>query len=292
VIRRAEIAALWEAISELPPLQREALLLREVRGLSYDQLSDNLALSRSSVRSLLSRARRRIRVRLQDGFAAVGGASWLEPVLRLFGGGSGNAVSTATKAAVVGLGAAALAGGAAVGPERSIRYTTDDQPQRSGVPTPTRVRPHPVIAKAPAPTVVRVARPLPTRPRSSSHREHMRDLVDRVVTAPTQTEPVGTIAVVEAPDAGVDRGGGTDVAITDTSDTSGGLTTTSGDSSGSASSSAPSDGSPTSTSGEGTGGLLVVTTSGDGTSSEHSGDDSSSTSGSDLTSGSDSSDGH
>ena len=41
--RDVEVAALWSAIAELPQAQREALLLREIRGLSYDELAGYLA---------------------------------------------------------------------------------------------------------------------------------------------------------------------------------------------------------------------------------------------------------
>src|SRR4029077_19950565 len=38
-----ELAAVWAGIAQLPPRQRDALLLREIRGLSYDQLAERLA---------------------------------------------------------------------------------------------------------------------------------------------------------------------------------------------------------------------------------------------------------
>jgi DNA-directed RNA polymerase specialized sigma24 family protein len=34
--QHAELDLLWEAVAELPASQRETLLLREIRGLSYD----------------------------------------------------------------------------------------------------------------------------------------------------------------------------------------------------------------------------------------------------------------
>src|SRR5262249_57485713 len=86
-IRNFEIVALWTAIAELPPAQREALLLREIRGLSYVQLGQELSLTPPAARSLLARARRRIRLRLRDLHAALGGASWIEAVARLLPGG-------------------------------------------------------------------------------------------------------------------------------------------------------------------------------------------------------------
>jgi RNA polymerase sigma-70 factor (ECF subfamily) len=116
VARRAEVAAVWEAVEDLPPSQREAFLLREVRGLSYKELADDLQLSHPSIRSLLARARQAVRARLIDSAAALGGASWVESLARLLTGGSTPA-AIATKTAAVGLGAVAITGGAIVAPE-------------------------------------------------------------------------------------------------------------------------------------------------------------------------------
>jgi RNA polymerase sigma-70 factor (ECF subfamily) len=113
--RDAELAELWNAIAELPQAQREALLLREIRGLSYDQLARHLALSRPSIRSLLERARRRIRLRLRDVHTGVSGIPWVEAAARLFAGGS-NPAAPVARVAALGLGAAAITGGAIVTP--------------------------------------------------------------------------------------------------------------------------------------------------------------------------------
>jgi hypothetical protein len=96
----------------MPPAQREAFLLREIRGLSYSQLAAELSLSTPSVRSLLVRARTRLRHRLRDVAAGLGGAPWIQTLVRLVGGGDGaSPVPAATKAAAVGIGALALVGG-------------------------------------------------------------------------------------------------------------------------------------------------------------------------------------
>src|SRR5262249_29223414 len=113
--RDAELAELWNAIAELPQAQREALLLREIRGLSYDQLARHLALSRPSIRSLLERAHRRIRLRLRDVHTGVGGIPWVEAAARLVAGGS-NPAAPVARVAALGLGAAAITGGAIVTP--------------------------------------------------------------------------------------------------------------------------------------------------------------------------------
>ena len=114
VVRRAELAETWETIAGLPASQREALLLREVRGLGYDELADDLRVSRASVRSLLSRARTTLRMQLEHGAAVFTGAQWVNVLARLFDSASSPALPSATRAAAAGLGALAIAGGAVV----------------------------------------------------------------------------------------------------------------------------------------------------------------------------------
>jgi RNA polymerase sigma-70 factor (ECF subfamily) len=111
-LRRADLAALWSAIKELPRPQRDALLLREFGGLSYDELAEALAMSGSAVESLLFRARQRLRVQLRTAYASLGGASWLEALARLFGG-----APVAAKVAAISVGAATVTGGAVVVPQ-------------------------------------------------------------------------------------------------------------------------------------------------------------------------------
>lgn len=74
--RRADLAALVSAIGALPSQQREALLMREFSGLSYAELSSALSVSEPAVESLLVRARRELRLRLQPVYATT-----LVPVL-------------------------------------------------------------------------------------------------------------------------------------------------------------------------------------------------------------------
>jgi RNA polymerase sigma factor (sigma-70 family) len=112
VLRAGELASVWEEVRRMPPAQRDAFVLREIRGLSYEQLADELSLSPPSVRSLLLRARSRLRQRLADVAAGLGSAPWLQTLFRLVAGGDGaSPVPAATKAAAVGLGALAIVGG-------------------------------------------------------------------------------------------------------------------------------------------------------------------------------------
>jgi RNA polymerase sigma factor (sigma-70 family) len=115
-VRRAELLEIWRTIAELPGAQRDVLLLREVRGLRYDELAEDLHLSHASVRSLLNRARRAVRMNLERGAAVISGAPWLNALVRWFGDGPSPVASSATRAAAVGLGALVLSGGAVVAP--------------------------------------------------------------------------------------------------------------------------------------------------------------------------------
>src|SRR5204862_56824 len=56
--RRAEADALCKALSELPPQQRDAIVLREFYGLSYTEVAAALGLTGPAVESLLFRSRR------------------------------------------------------------------------------------------------------------------------------------------------------------------------------------------------------------------------------------------
>jgi RNA polymerase sigma-70 factor, ECF subfamily len=147
-LRAGELAAIWDEVGQLPPAQREAFLLREIRGLSYGQLAAELSLSPPSVRSLLLRARRRLRDRLRGVAAGLGGAPWLQPLVRLVSGGDGpSPLPAATKAAAVGIGALALVVGG--NPERAPRHALK-APEHAAAPH--QARGHVRLAAAPAPT--------------------------------------------------------------------------------------------------------------------------------------------
>ncbi|HYL20999.1 MAG TPA: sigma-70 family RNA polymerase sigma factor [Gemmatimonadales bacterium] len=60
VVRKSEGEALREAIDRLPPEFREVIVLRELEGLSYKEISDVAGVPVGTVMSRLSRARRRL----------------------------------------------------------------------------------------------------------------------------------------------------------------------------------------------------------------------------------------
>jgi RNA polymerase sigma-70 factor (ECF subfamily) len=66
VAERAELdAALRAAIAELPDDRRLVLVLRDVEGLSYEQIAEALALDPGTVRSRLHRARMQLKEKLE-----------------------------------------------------------------------------------------------------------------------------------------------------------------------------------------------------------------------------------
>ncbi len=154
-IRNADLAAMWVAIAELPRLQRDALLLREFGGLSYEELAGALAVSGSAVESLLFRARQSMRARLQTVYAGLAGASWLDSLGRLVGGVGGGMAPVAAKVAAVGVGAAVATGGVVVAP-RMLEHRQHNSPVSHLAktrPTPQAKR-HPAEASRPVPVLV------------------------------------------------------------------------------------------------------------------------------------------
>jgi len=114
-VSRYEVATLREALADLPRAQREAILLRELRGLSYDEVARALSVTTAAVESLIFRARRTLQGRLREALPALSPVAFLG---RLLGAGGGDTVAPAVvaKVAAIGVGAAVLAGGAALGP--------------------------------------------------------------------------------------------------------------------------------------------------------------------------------
>lgn len=171
-LRRADLAALWAAIGALPPVQRDALLLREFGGLSYGELAAALAVSEPAVESLLFRARRRLRA----GLAALTGASWLEALARLVAGGGAPA---AAKVAALGVGAAALGSGAAVVPQ-----VFDNHHPSQPRPRHVHSRPKPVHHASRPPVAVFV--PVTAKPQGRS--EHQGEENHRSGPAPVRID--------------------------------------------------------------------------------------------------------
>ena len=67
VLARKELASrLWAALDELPFDQRTVVILREVDGLSYDEIAFSLGVAIGTVKSRLTRARQALRLQLRE----------------------------------------------------------------------------------------------------------------------------------------------------------------------------------------------------------------------------------
>jgi RNA polymerase sigma factor (sigma-70 family) len=113
-VQRHEVGELRNALQELPAQQREALLLREVRGLSYEEVASTLLVTTSAVESLLFRARRNLQEKLRNSLTFFPPGGFVREVAARLGGGL--TAPAATKALAAGVGAAVLTGGVVAAP--------------------------------------------------------------------------------------------------------------------------------------------------------------------------------
>ena len=68
--RKETATRVWEALNELPFEQRTAIVLREIDGLSYEEIAFSLGIAIGTVKSRLTRAREALRVRLREARSA------------------------------------------------------------------------------------------------------------------------------------------------------------------------------------------------------------------------------
>jgi RNA polymerase sigma factor (sigma-70 family) len=164
-VQRSEVTAMWQELHALPQRQRDALLLREVQGLSYGELARELMVSEPAVESLLLRARRRLRGRLSVASLPVLVRGALERLVEVGGAAGGAKLATlpvAAKVVSAGVGAVVVAGVAFEAP-RHIEHPAAAEPRVHVRHVATR---H--AAKRSAPAHVAVAEPVvrltPERP--------------------------------------------------------------------------------------------------------------------------------
>jgi RNA polymerase sigma-70 factor (ECF subfamily) len=66
VYRQKEVAGrIWQALEALPFDQKTAIVLREIDGLSYDEIAFSLGVAVGTVKSRLARARESLRCELR-----------------------------------------------------------------------------------------------------------------------------------------------------------------------------------------------------------------------------------
>jgi len=106
LLRREMVKEIIAAIEELPPLEREILKERFLRGRSYEELCRRFNLSYSAITSRVHRARRRVREKVMERLKALITAPWAR-VLEMMGGVG---MKLSTKLALTGIGLAVVCG--------------------------------------------------------------------------------------------------------------------------------------------------------------------------------------
>jgi RNA polymerase sigma factor (sigma-70 family) len=142
VERRQDLADVVAAVQALPPRQRDAIVLHELEGRSYEQIASEMNVSGGAVRQLLSRARTTLRAGATAivpewaiaRMATAGGDPVAPRVAELVAAGGGAALVAKVGTAVVVAGAVAV--GAAEGPLDRSDHRTGNGQREAAVLTP------------------------------------------------------------------------------------------------------------------------------------------------------------
>ena len=130
---------LRSALQAIPESQRKALLLREWRGFSYDEIGSELGLSQSATEALLFRARQNVAQRLGAGLKTLNGLPVLTFIRSLFKTGTAKLVAAAVGTTLT------VAAVPAAQPRQSdvgarlphaVGHTVPALPQRNAAPSP------------------------------------------------------------------------------------------------------------------------------------------------------------
>ncbi len=144
------------AVSALPERQRDAIVLRELEGRSYDEIAAELGVTGGAVRALLNRARGTLRsgvtaltpygLLTRIPWAGEGGEAMTARVAEMCGAGAGGAI--AAKACATVLVTGAVVGGVATSPDSGTPDGRADPPPREASVQPAR-EPAPEPSQAP-----------------------------------------------------------------------------------------------------------------------------------------------
>lgn len=169
---RDELFGLEDALARLPEQQRRAVLLRDWRGLSYEEVAAQLGVTLANAETLIFRGRRTLAELLREEpaatrrrLASLGNAGSLLTWAKTSFGAAAAASKLAAAAAVVVVSAAGVAAGsgalerdpappAEAPPARSAPATADPAPSRGARPAPARTTPRNTESqgsKAPSP---------------------------------------------------------------------------------------------------------------------------------------------
>jgi RNA polymerase sigma-70 factor (ECF subfamily) len=200
-VLRAELATINAGLKQLPARQRQAIVLREMAGLSYTQLAAALEISESAAEALLVRARRNLRdARLALGLLI----PFPRPLRRLLRFGSGHArtavgMQAAKAVAVVTLVAATTAvAGSAAPAQRAAGPPAKVAEPAAPAPRPVRNAPHRSVPRSrPAAHHVHSARIAPSKAAVSPARVHASG--PTTAAAASSAPPVVSTAAAAAP---------------------------------------------------------------------------------------------
>jgi RNA polymerase sigma-70 factor (ECF subfamily) len=169
-------AELRSALQEIPESQRKALLLREWRGFSYDEIGSELGLSQSATEALVFRARRNVAQRLADAVKTLNGVPVVSFIRNVFETGTAKlvAATVGTTLTIAAVPAAQLPQSAVrtplprVMPSPAVTHAMPALRQRSAAPSHVQPRTRTQGAKhvTSGRATGRVAPPTPTAPRS------------------------------------------------------------------------------------------------------------------------------
>ena len=162
--RRDELIGLEQALARLPEQQRQAVLLRDWRGLSYEEVAEELGVSLANTQTLIFRGRRTLAELLEEEprtirrrLAALGNLGSLGSALKTLLGGAAAASKIAAAVAVVAVSGAGVAAGAAV------LDRGDAAPAAPAGSTPAASAPADADATAPVPVQASIAVAPPPR---------------------------------------------------------------------------------------------------------------------------------
>lgn len=149
--RRDELIGLESALSRLPEQQRQAVLLRDWRGLSYSEVAAQLGVSLANAESLIFRGRRTLAELLDETpgtvrrrLGALGHAGSLVTAVKSALGGAAAATKIAAAVTAVAVSAGIAAGTAMLGSgnrEPAMLGSGDREPGPAGVPARAAVTP-------------------------------------------------------------------------------------------------------------------------------------------------------
>ena len=189
---KPDVDSVLQALAVLPFNQRAALVMRELEGRSYAEISDTLGVSVPAVETLIFRARRSLRVRA-SALKSIAGIPLPGSLAPVFGGGGGAVAGAVGGGFLVKAAVALLAGAVATG-IGSDRGTRADAAHSEG----GLARSHSTTAAGPATRtqrLVRASRGVAAKSRADA----AAPVTGAVLPVPTSTAPMGSPAAPESP---------------------------------------------------------------------------------------------